>query len=165
MPLDCQAIITRIWRLSAPVPKADGFLLVGKPMTPGFDAIVQPGAAVSVMLMLEDGQVAFGDCTDVILSGVAGRDPLFRPKDHEPFLTEVLPGPLHRPSDVIRFRDLGEMIETPLNDGKRIHTALTFFWDKPGATPRDGDRAPPSRRGSIADEYGCTPASVHWSLF
>ena len=122
--------------------KADGFLLVGKPMTPGFDAIVQPGAAVSVMLMLEDGQVAFGDCTDVILSGVAGRDPLSRPKDHEPFLTEVLPG-LLRGRDVNSLQGLGrDDRKTPVST-----TANGFhrseLWDKPGATPRDGDRAPP----------------------
>src|SRR5262249_42956821 len=57
--------------------KADGFAYPGKPVSPGFTRIVQPGTAISVMLVLEDGQVAFGDCMDVILSGVAGRDPLF----------------------------------------------------------------------------------------
>ena len=58
--------------------KADGFAYPGTPVSPGFARIVQPGTAISVMLLLEDGQVAFGDCMDVILSGVAGRDPLFR---------------------------------------------------------------------------------------
>jgi hypothetical protein len=28
---------------------------------PGFTKIVQPGTAISVMLLLDDGQVAFGD--------------------------------------------------------------------------------------------------------
>ena len=32
------------------------------------------------------GVGAFGDCMDVILSGVAGRDPLFRAEDHLEFL-------------------------------------------------------------------------------
>src|SRR6267154_4081169 len=62
--------------------KADGFAYPGKPVSSGFTRIVQPGKAISVMLLLQDGQVAFGDCTDVILSGVAGRDPLFRAEDH-----------------------------------------------------------------------------------
>ena len=52
--------------------KPDGFIYRGEPITPGFRRIVQPGAAVSVMLLLEDGQVAFGDCTDVIFAGAAG---------------------------------------------------------------------------------------------
>ena len=34
------------------------------------------------MLVLEDGQIAFGDCADVILAGVAGRDPLFNAEAH-----------------------------------------------------------------------------------
>ncbi|MBV9585997.1 MAG: methylaspartate ammonia-lyase, partial [Alphaproteobacteria bacterium] len=49
--------------------KADGFAYPGRPVSPGFTRIVQPGTAISVMLVLEDGQVAFGDCMDVILSG------------------------------------------------------------------------------------------------
>src|SRR6478752_3319605 len=84
--------------------KHDGFLIVGKPLTPGFESIIQPGFAVSILLMLEDGQVAFGDCMDVILSGAAGRDPLFQPKEHEHFLTEVLPG-LLRGRDVRNFKE------------------------------------------------------------
>src|SRR4029077_8464593 len=52
--------------------RADGFAYPGKPLSPGFEKIVQPGTAISVMLVLNDGQVAYGDCTDVILTGVAG---------------------------------------------------------------------------------------------
>ena len=51
--------------------RADGFAYPGKPLSPGFTKIVQPGTAISLMLLLDDGQVAFGDCTDVILTGVA----------------------------------------------------------------------------------------------
>src|SRR5882762_11183065 len=64
--------------------RADGFAYPGKPITPGFEKIIQPGTAISVMLLLDDGQVAFGDCVDVILSGVAGRDPLFQAEQHLP---------------------------------------------------------------------------------
>src|SRR6516164_9485108 len=52
--------------------RADGFAYPGTPLSPGFQKIVQPGTAISLMLLLDDGQVAFGDCTDVILTGVAG---------------------------------------------------------------------------------------------
>ena len=90
--------------------RADGFAYPGKPLSPGFTKIVQPGTAISVMLLLDDGQVAFGDCTDVILTGVAGRDPLFQAEQHLAFLRttmrEVLRG---RPID--RFRDLAEEVD------------------------------------------------------
>ena len=66
--------------------RADGFAYPDKPVSPGFEKIVQPGTAISVMLLLDDGQVALGDCVDVILTGVAGRDPLFRAEQHLPFL-------------------------------------------------------------------------------
>src|SRR2546423_14010824 len=70
--------------------KADGFAYPGRPVSPGFERIVQPGTCLSVMLLLDDGQVAFGDCMDVILSGVAGRDPLFRAADRAGFVGTVI---------------------------------------------------------------------------
>jgi methylaspartate ammonia-lyase len=137
--------------------KKDGFLYVGKPLTPGFEAIVQPGAAVSILLMLEDGQVVFGDGMDVIISGAAGRDPLFRPKDHEHFLNEVLPG-LLRGRDVTRFRDNAEAVDAHLYNGKPIHTALRYGISQALLQATAAARRLPMTR-VIADEYGCTPAT------
>ena len=54
----------------------DGLNYPGTPLTPGFESIRQPAAAVSVLLVLSDGQVAHGDCVSVQYSGVGGRDPL-----------------------------------------------------------------------------------------
>lgn len=54
----------------------DGFAIPGRPITPGFEAIRQPAAAVSVMLRLSDGHVAHGDCVAVQYSGVGGREPV-----------------------------------------------------------------------------------------
>src|SRR5215469_14668794 len=62
--------------------KADGFAYPGAPLSPGFKRIVQPGTAISVMLLLDDGQVAFGDGVDGNPAGVDRRDPLF-PADHQ----------------------------------------------------------------------------------
>ena len=55
----------------------DGFIYRGKPVTPGFSAIRQKGESILIMLRLEDGQVAFGDCAAVQYSGVGGREPIF----------------------------------------------------------------------------------------
>ncbi|MDJ0105284.1 methylaspartate ammonia-lyase [Rhodococcus erythropolis] len=60
--------------------RQDGFLYVGEPRTPGFDAIRQPGSAASILLVLSDGYVAHGDSAVVQYSGVAGREPMFRPE-------------------------------------------------------------------------------------
>ncbi|HEX6021327.1 MAG TPA: methylaspartate ammonia-lyase [Solirubrobacter sp.] len=58
----------------------DGFLYRGEPVTHGFTQIRHPGRALSVMLVLEDGQVAHGDCASVQYPGVGGREPLFDPR-------------------------------------------------------------------------------------
>lgn len=105
--------------------KPDGFIYAGAPVTPGFRHIVQPGAVVSVMLVLEDDQVAFGDGMDVIFSGAAGRDVLFRPQEHRAFLTETLPAWLTG-RDVSRFRPLAEELDTRHHNGKPLHTALRY---------------------------------------
>src|SRR5499427_7220266 len=98
--------------------RADGFAYPGKPLSPGFEKIVQPGTAISVMLLLDDGQVAFGDCTDLILTGVAGRDPLFKAEQHLGLLRTTIREMLRgRPVD--RFRDLAEEVDGFLHDGRR----------------------------------------------
>lgn len=59
--------------------RRDGFLYPGEPLTPGFRRIRQPAAALSVMLVLEDGVVAHGDATSVQYAGAGGREPLLDP--------------------------------------------------------------------------------------
>jgi methylaspartate ammonia-lyase len=55
----------------------DGFLYRGDPVTSGFRRIRNPGRALSILLVLEDGQVAHGDCAEVQYPGVGGRGALF----------------------------------------------------------------------------------------
>lgn len=52
-----------------------------KPVTPGFRHVREPAEAVSVGLVLDTGQVAWGDCIAVEFSGKAGRDPVFRTQE------------------------------------------------------------------------------------
>ena len=63
----------------------DGVFYVGQPVTEGFQSIRQAGESISVMLILEDGQMAYGDCAAVQYSGAGGRDPLFLAEDKPPF--------------------------------------------------------------------------------
>src|SRR5437868_8713874 len=101
--------------------RADGFAYPGKPMSPGFAKIVQPGTAISVMPLLDDGQVAFGDCVDVILTGVAGRDPLFRAEQH-PGLLRTTMRELLRGRPAHRLPDLAQEVDHPVHDGPLLHT-------------------------------------------
>src|SRR6266478_6266670 len=142
--------------------KADGFAYPGKPVSPGFTRIVQPGKAISVMLLLEDGQVAFGDCTDVILSGVAGRDPLFRAEDHLAFMQTTLRDRLcGRPID--RFRPLAEEIDRSEHQGRLLHTALRY-----GITQALLHAAALASHCTISEivarEYGCDIATAPLSI-
>jgi methylaspartate ammonia-lyase len=105
--------------------QADGFFFRGATVTEGFGQIVQPGQVKSVLLVLEDGSIAHGDCLDVIFAGAAGRDPLFRPHvhfdPHAKALTERLVG-----RDVREFRALAAEFEQLQLGGKRLHTAVRY---------------------------------------
>jgi methylaspartate ammonia-lyase len=105
--------------------RPNGSFVEGAPLTPGYTAIVQPGAILSVMLVLEDGSVAIGECADVIFSGVAGRDPLFVPEQHLPALRAGVKNWLTG-LDVSSFRANADKADQMLIDGKRMHTALRY---------------------------------------
>jgi methylaspartate ammonia-lyase len=105
--------------------KPNGSLYEGPPMSPGFTRIIEPATIISVMLVLEDGQIAFGDCADVILAGVAGRDPAFNAKDHIDYVRTEVADAL-RGRDVSRFRQNAEEMDRFLRGGKRLHTAIRY---------------------------------------
>jgi methylaspartate ammonia-lyase len=138
--------------------RADGFAYPGDPLSPGFEKIVQPGTAISVMLLLDDGEVAFGDCIDVILSGVAGRDPLFRAEQHLGFLRTTMREAL-RSRSIDRFRELAEEVDGFVHDGGRLHTALRY-----GVTQALLHAAALANRCTMAEivsrEYGCAVAAA-----
>ncbi|MDO5690245.1 MAG: methylaspartate ammonia-lyase [Tissierellia bacterium] len=103
----------------------DGMFYIGEPTTPGFPAIRIAGESISVMLILEDGQVAFGDCAAVQYSGAGGRDPLFLAKDFIP----VIEGPIKEKlvgRELDSFKDLAEEFDHLHLDGKRLHTAIRY---------------------------------------
>jgi methylaspartate ammonia-lyase len=103
----------------------DGFDYQGSPVTEGFFKIRQPGESVSVILILSDGDVAFGDCVAVQYSGAGGRDPLFSAsvviKTIEDCVRPLLIGvPLDS------FRALAEQVDNLKVEGERLHTAIRY---------------------------------------
>lgn len=103
----------------------DGFTYVGETVTDGFTSIRQAGESISVMLILEDGQVAVGDCAAVQYSGAGGRDPLFLAKDFIPVIEkEIAPKLIGR--ELNNFKSLAEEFDHMKVDGKRLHTAIRY---------------------------------------
>lgn len=105
--------------------KNDGLAYIGQPVTDGFNAIRIPGESISVMLILEDGQIATGDCCAVQYSGAGGRDPLFLADDFIPVIEKDIK-PVLLGMDASAFLANAEQIDTMSIDGKLLHTALRY---------------------------------------
>jgi methylaspartate ammonia-lyase len=103
----------------------DGFIYVGNATTPGFDSIRQSGEAISVLIELENGQWAEGDCAAVQYSGAGGRDPLFTTERYIPWMRSAL-RPLLIGRDVTKFTDNARLIDQLTEDGRQIHTAIRY---------------------------------------
>jgi len=106
----------------------DGFDYTGAPLTPGFRRVRQPGEAVSVLLLLDDGGVEFGDCAAVQYSGAGGRDPLFAARDAVAAIEEVV-APTLRGADLAEgFRAVSARIDalTAGPDSSPLHTAVRY---------------------------------------
>lgn len=123
----------------------DGMAYIGKPMTEGFTSIRQAGEAISVLIILEDGQVAHGDCAAVQYSGAGGRDPLFLAEDFIPVIEkEIAPKLIGR--DVSSFKALAEEFDSMTVNGKRLHTAIRY-----GITQAILDAAAKANRCTMAE--------------
>ncbi len=103
----------------------DGAVYGGKPETPGFKAVRVAGEAVSILLLLENGSWAVGDCAAVQYSGAGGRDPLFLAADYLPLLERRI-RPLLEGAEVGPFRDMAARFEALEFDGQRLHTAIRY---------------------------------------
>ena len=141
----------------------DGVFYVGAPVTEGFTSVRQAGESISVMLVLEDGQVAYGDCAAVQYSGAGGRDPLFLAKDFIPIIDKYIKPQLVG-KEAADFRGLCAMMEAIQVEGKRLHTAIRY-----GVSQAILDAvAKASNRlmcEVVADEYGCTVSETPIDIF
>jgi methylaspartate ammonia-lyase len=106
----------------------DGFDYTGTPLTPGFRRVRQPGEAVSVLLLLDDGGVEFGDCAAVQYSGAGGRDPLFAAADGTAVVEQVI-APALRGTDLAEgFTAISARIDglTTGPGHAPLHTAIRY---------------------------------------
>ena len=80
------------------------------PVTPGFRHVREVAEAVSVGLVLETGQVAWGDCVAVAYSGKAGRDPVFRTEAGLATVRRAV-APLLQGRQITTFRELAAEVD------------------------------------------------------
>ena len=141
----------------------DGMFYSGETVTEGFTSVRQAGESISVMIILEDGQIAYGDCAAVQYSGAGGRDPLFLAKDFIPLIDKYIkPELVGKEAD--SFRSLCEAMETITVDGKRLHTAIRY-----GVSQAILDAVAKATKRLmcevVADEYGCTVSDSPIPIF
>ena len=141
----------------------DGVFYVGAPVTDGFSSVRQAGESISVMLVLEDGQIAYGDCAAVQYSGAGGRDPLFLASDFIPVIDQFIKPQLVG-KEANDFRGLCAMMEAIQVNGKRLHTAIRY-----GVSQAILDAV---AKGTgrlmcevVADEYGCSVSDTPIDIF
>jgi len=133
--------------------KVDGSAYSGEVLTEGFTSVRQAGESISVMIVLEDNQVCYGDCAAVQYSGAGGRDPLFLAEDFIPAINKIIK-PILVGREITTFREMAEEIDNLKNEnGKRLHTAIRY-----GVTQSILDAVAKSEKKLmaqvIANEYG-----------
>ena len=143
--------------------KRDGFTYLGSPETRGYYAVRQPSEAVSIILVLEDGQVALGDCCSVQYSARSGREAIFRSSIYQPFIQhKVLPLLIGR--EIIRFREMADEFDFIEIEGRRLHPGIRY-----GVTQALLDAVARSRRRTmaevLAEEYGTQIAEKPVPIF
>ena len=101
------------------------------PVTPGFQSIRQVAEGVSVGLVLDNGQIAWGDCVAVAYSGKGGRQPVFYGSDGLETIQQVV-APALAGRTLTGFRELAAevdaltetvSVERPLEDADPTITA------------------------------------------
>ena len=141
----------------------DGVFYIGEPVTDGFKAVRQAGESISVMLVLENGQLAHGDCAAVQYSGAGGRDPLFLAEEFIP----LIEGPIKEQivgKEADNFRKLAAEMEAIEINGKRLHTAIRYGLSQAllDAVAKASGRL---MCEVVADEYGCTVSEKPIPIF
>ncbi|MFC5366640.1 methylaspartate ammonia-lyase [Salinirubrum litoreum] len=144
----------------------DGFGYRGDPVTPGFDAIREPGEALTVEIDLSDGTTATGDCAAVQYSGAGGRDPRFVPDDYRSVIEGQIaaefagrdPYRFGRNSAILRG------IADPITGTDRLHTAVRY-----GVSQALLSAAATARRTTmtdvLAEEFDTDPANEPVPVF
>ena len=130
----------------------DGFVYKGDPVTKGFKTIRQPGQAVSVMFVLENGDVAYGDCAVAQYAASGGREV---PNSAEALIEviEKYVTPMFEGMDIKEFKSTAENFDRKLFDGEQLPSSIRY-----GVTQAILETVAKSRNITMSevviDEYG-----------
>ncbi|RWE06468.1 MAG: methylaspartate ammonia-lyase [Mesorhizobium sp.] len=102
----------------------DGFIYVGKPITPAFTSIRIPASSLSVGLVLADDTVVWGDMMSVQYSGAGGRADLFE-TGHISDLTSRVVAPRLLDVDASLYLDACAKVFEPIGH-KRLPLAIEY---------------------------------------
>ncbi|MER9371960.1 methylaspartate ammonia-lyase [Mesorhizobium sp. M0491] len=102
----------------------DGFIYIGKPITPGFTSIRIPASSLSIGLVLADDTVVWGDMMSVQYSGAGGRDALFE-SDQISELTSRAVAPRLLDVDASLYLDACAKVFEPVGH-KRLPLAIEY---------------------------------------
>ena len=105
--------------------KSDGFVYKGEPVTPGFKSIRQPGVAVSVMFVLEDGKIVYGDCAVAQYAASGGREV----PNTADALIEVIEKnvvPYFEGMDIKEFKSTAEKFDREKFDGYQLPASIRY---------------------------------------
>lgn len=143
--------------------RQDSFVYTGTPLTPGFDQVRQCGESISILLELENGQIAEGDCAAVQYSGAGGRDPLFTADRFIPLIREHLV-PRLQGLDVSRFRENAQAFDAMTVEDAPLHTAIRYGLSQAllDATAKATGR---QKYQVVADEWSLPRTAAPLALF
>jgi methylaspartate ammonia-lyase len=105
--------------------KMDGFIYRGKPVTPGFRMIRQPGESASIVFMLDNGTCVFGDAMVVQYSGSGGREGLMTGAQMCD-LARASIAPAFEGREITTFRDMCARLEGIRHDGRKVHPSVAY---------------------------------------
>lgn len=137
----------------------DGLVYAGSPVTPGYRRVRQPAEAVSVLLRLDDGQIAHGDCVSVQYSGVSGRQGPFAAREARAVVEDII-APALAGYRIESFREAMSLVDEAVRN-EPASTAVRYGVSQALLDARARVlRTTPAQ--VIADEFatGVTPAPV-----
>ncbi|MEA4872669.1 MAG: methylaspartate ammonia-lyase [Synergistaceae bacterium] len=105
--------------------KSDGFVYKGEPVTPGFKSIRQPGVAVSVMFVLEDGKIVYGDCAVAQYAASGGRE-VPNTADALIKVIEKHVVPYFEGLDIKEFKSTAEKFDCAKFDGYQLPASIRY---------------------------------------
>ena len=106
--------------------RQDGNIYRGDPVAEGFESVRKPGQSISISFVLEDNQIAYGDCTAVQYSGASGRGSVFLAKNFIPVVEKIVK-PAMEGMQITTFKEMAVFLENLKDDkGLPLHAAIRY---------------------------------------